>query len=373
MKELLGVIDASENHIQLKEITKNRSIAAVPIGSRYRIIDFALSNMVNSGIQDVGIITQNHYNSLLTHLGPGKDWDLNRKRGGLFIFPPYGGSDSQGWYRGSVDALHSIMRFIRRSEQEYVLVSGTYMVFSFTYHDVLKYHIDNEADITILYKEKKGMTPDEFKQNTLIKVNDCGRVVDMEINPSLPRFNNIYMNTFIIGKDLLDYLLDECQSRGESDFVKDILLRKLSSLKIYGYKFNGYLACINSINAYYRYNMDLLNSDIREELFIKSGPVHTRVMDVVPAMYSENACVKNCIVADGCIIDGNVENSILFRGVKIYKGAKIKNSIIMQDSEVHENAILENVILDKEVIIRRSKNLIGQEIYPVVISKGAVI
>lgn len=373
MKQVLGVIDASDNSIQLKEITKNRSIAAVPIGSRYRIIDFVLSNMVNSGIRDVGVITQNHYNSLLVHLGPGKDWDLNRKRGGLFVFPPYSGSDDQGWYRGSVDALHSIMGFIRRSEQEYVLVSGSHMVCSLTYNDAFQYHLDKEADITILYKEKNGITPNEFKQNTLIKVDDDGRVRELEIKPSLPRFNNIYMNSYIISKELLDYLLDECISRGGSDFVKDILLRKLNSLRIYGYRFEGYLACIDSVNAYFRHNMDLLNPAIRDELFIKSGLIHTRVMDEVPAMYSENASVKNCMVADGCIIEGEVDSSILFRGVKIYKGAKIKNSIIMQNSEVHENAVLENVILDKEVIIRRSKKLIGQENYPVVISKGAVI
>lgn len=373
MKDILGVIDASENGIQLKEITGKRSVAAVPVGSRYRIIDFTLSNMVNSGIKNVGVITQNHYNSLMAHLGPGKEWDLNRKRGGLFIFPPYGGNDNYGWYRGSVDAIHSIMGFIRRSEERYVVVSGSHMVCNMTYDNAFKAHLETGADITILYKEQMNMYIEELKQNTLLNVDDEGRVTDIEIKPALPRFNNVYMNTYIIDKILLDYLLDECISHGNSDFIKDILLKKMNSLKIYGYKFDGYLASIDSINAYYRHNMDLLTPSIREELFFKSGLVHTRVMDEVPAIYTDDACVKNCIVADGCIIEGEVENSVLFRGVKVYKGARIKNSIIMQGSEIHENAVLENVILDKEVMIRRGKTLISQEAYPMVISKGAVI
>lgn len=374
MKDVLGVIDASENGIQLKEITRKRSIAAVPIGGRYRIIDFLLSNMVNSGIRNVGIITQSHYNSLMVHLGPGKEWDLNRKHGGLYIFPPYGGNDgSQGLFRGSVDSIHRIMSFIRRSEQKYVLVSGSHMVCSLTFYDAFNFHLEKGADITILYKEQRDIPRQELKNNTLVELDGDGKVIDMEIRPSLPKFNNIYMDMYIIDKKLLDYLLDECISRGGSDFVKDILLRKMNSLKIYGYKFEGYLSCIDSISAYYRHNMDLLNPEIREELFIKSGLVHTRVMDEVPAIYSDSASVKNCIVADGCVIEGEIENSILFRGVRVYKGAVIRNSIIMQNSEVYENAVLENVILDKEVIIKRDGKLISQESYPMVITKGAVI
>lgn len=373
IKDMLGVIDASADNIQLKEITRTRSVVAVPFGSRYRIVDFLLSNMVNSGIHNIGIITQNHYNSLMDHLGTGKEWDLNRKRGGLHIFPPYGGSDNQGWYRGSVDAIHSVMGFIMDREQRYVLVSGSHMICKLTFDDAFQYHIDKKADITILYKKMKDIQQYELKNNTLVDVDKECRVVDMQINPVIPRSNNIYMNIYIIDKELLDYLLDECRSHGNSDFVKDILLRKLNTLNIYGYEYEGYLACIDSINAYYRHNMDLLDHSIREELFSKSGIVYTRVKDEVPAMYSDEAVVKNCIVADGCIVEGEVENSVLFRGVKVNSGAKVKNSIIMQGSEIYEDAVLENVILDKEVIIRKGKYLMSQQSYPLVVSKGTVI
>lgn len=373
IKDAIGVIDASEEGIQLKEITRNRSVAAVPIGSRYRMVDFVLSNMVNSGISNVGIVTLNHYNSLMAHLGTGKEWDLNRKHGGLFIFPPYSGNGTDGWYRGNVEAIHSIMDFIRRSEQQYVIASGSHMICNMSYDEAFQFHLDKGADITILYTEQKGLPMEEVRQKTLIEVDEDGRVTDMQVKPTRPKFKNTYMNMYIIDKELLDYLLDECISHGNSDFVKDILLRKLNTLRVYGYKFEGYLASIDSINAYYRHNMELLDPGIREQLFFKSGLVHTRIMDEVPAIYSDFASVKNCMVGDGCIIDGEIENSILFRGVKVAKGAHIKNSIIMQNSEIYDNAVLENVILDKEVIIRKGKKLIGQTVYPVVVAKKAVI
>lgn len=373
LKDVLGVIDASEDNIHLKELTRTRSVVALPVASRYRIVDILLSNMVNSGINNIGIITQNHYNSLMDHLGSGKEWDLNRKRGGLFIFPPNRSNESQGWYKGSVDAVQSIMEFIRKSQQRYVVVSGSNMVCKLTYDDAFQYHLDKKADITILYKQKKSITPREVRKNVLLDIDEEGRIKDMQINPAVSKFNNIYMNMYIIDKQLLDYLLDECISHGNSDFVKDILLKKLNNLKIYGYEYDGYLACINSIKAYYRHNMDILDHNIMEELFSKSGLVYTRVMDEAPAIYSEGASVKNCIVADGCIIEGEVENSVLFRRVKVSKGAKIKNSIIMQGSEVYENAVIENVILDKDVIIRKNKKLISQESYPMVVQKGVVI
>lgn len=373
IKDVLGVIDASGDSVQLKEITRTRSVVAIPVGSRYRIVDFLLSNMVNSGINEIGIITQHHYNSLMGHLGSGKEWDLNRRRGGLHIFPPFGGTYNQGWYRGSADAINSIMGFIMRSEQRYVLVSGSHMICKLTFDGAFQSHLDKKADITIIYKGHDGIPPYESRSNTLIDVDGDGRVNDMQINPVVPRFNNIYMNMYIIEKELLNFLLDECRSHGSSDLIKYILTHKLGSLNIYGYKYNGYLACIDSISAYYRHNMDLLDHNTREELFFRSGIIYTKVKDEVPAMYSDDAIVKNCIVADGCILEGEVENSVLFREVKVNKGAKIKNSIIMQGSEIHENAVLENVILDKEVIVRRNKRLISQESYPMVVVKGTVI
>lgn len=373
MKDTMGLIYTAEDDTELRDITQKRSVAAVPIWGRYRMIDFILSNMVNSGITNVGIIARSNYSSLMDHIGQGKEWNLNRKRGGVFILPPYVRYDSRGWWKGDVDALYNVMGYVRKTGPKYVLVTGSHMVCSMDYNDAFEYHTDKAADITVIYKEEKEIPVGSLKRYTLLQTDNNGRVRDIEIRPASPKSSKIFMKMYIIDKLLLEYLVDECVAHGNSDFVKDILLNKLDSLKIYGYEYKGYLARIDSIPSYYKCNMDILNPEIREELFFKNGPVYTKVKDEVPAMYSDRANVKNCVIADGCIIQGDIEGSILFRGVKAYDGARIKNSIIMQNAEVQENAILENVILDKDVIVKRGKRLTGQENYPVVIGKGAVI
>jgi glucose-1-phosphate adenylyltransferase len=370
MKDALGIIYTVEEDADLKELTRKRSIAAVPFGGRYRMIDFVLSNMVNSGLRNVGIITQNNYSSLIDHIGSGKEWDLNRRSEGLYVLSPYANHNNPGWYKGSIDALHSVMGFIRRSRNKYVILTGTHMVCNMGYDDVMKYHIEKNADITLVYKEINDISKDKLRKYTLIQTDEDGRVCDMEINPTAPGSNKICMKMYIIEKNLLEYLVEEGVARGNNDFVRDILLKKLDRLKIYGYRYDGYLARIDSISAYYRYNMELLNPEIRSELFFKTGLIYTKIKSEVPAKYGDSAQVKNCLVADGCVIEGEVENCILFRGVKVYKGAKVKNSIIMQDVEIEENSVLDHVILDKNVILKRGKTLIGQEHYPVVIGKG---
>lgn len=373
MRDTMGIIYTGESDISLKEITRSRSVAAVPIGGRYRIIDFILSNMVNSGIRNVGIITQNNYHSLMDHLDSGKQWDLDRKRDGLFILPPYVSRDNTGWYKGKVDALHNIMAYIRRSTQQYALISGSTMVCNLTYDNALDFHKEKNADITVLYKEDKDAAHEDLSRNILIQTNGDQRIWDMEVMPSLPKSNKISMEMYIMEKNLLEYLVEECTARGQNDFIKDILIKKMDMLKIYGYPYTGYLARIDSIQSYFKHNMELLDPINRYELFFRSGSIYTKVKDEVPAKYGSHARSENTMVADGCIIEGQVENSILFRGVRIASGARVKNSIIMQNTEIQEGAVLENVILDKEVVIRRGKRLMGQENYPMVIGKSAVI
>ncbi len=373
MRDTMGIIYTGESDVSLKDITRSRSVAAVPIGGRYRMIDFVLSNMVNSGIHNVGIITQNNYHSLMDHLDSGKQWDLDRKRDGLFILPPYVSRENTGWYKGKVDALHNIMAYIRRSTQRYVVISGSYMVCNLMYDNALEYHKEKNADITVLYKEEKDATQEDLSRNILIRTQEDQRIWDMEVKPSLPKSNKISMEMYIMEKNLLEYLVEECTARGQYDFIKDILIKKMEMLKIYGYPYKGYLARIDSVQSYFKHNMELLDPINRYELFFRAGSIYTKVKDEVPAKYGNMAHSQNTMVADGCIIEGQVENSILFRGVRIAPGAKVKNSIIMQNSEIQDNAILENVILDKEVVIRRGKRLIGQENYPIVIGKSAVI
>lgn len=373
MKDTMGIIYTVENGINLKDLTQKRSIAAIPFGGRYRVIDFTLSNMVNSGIRNVGIITQSNYSSLMDHLGSGKEWDLSRKSNGLFILPPYISDSNPGWYRGSVDALHSIMSYIRKSPQKYVLLSSSNMISNIDLNKVFEFHMERGADITIVYKEEKYLTSEELSKYTLVRMKNDGRVWDIEVNPRMPKSSNIYTKMCIVEKHLLEYLVEECAARGQSDFVMDILLKKLDSLKIFAYQHDGYLGRIDSIKNYYEHSMELLNPEIRNSLFFNPGRIFTKIKDKVPAKYTDSAIVQNSMIADGCLIEGEVHNSILFRGVNVAKGAVIRNSIVMQDSVIYENAILENVITDKEVMIGSGRRLIGQESYPVVVGKRAEI
>lgn len=373
MRDTMGIIYTGDNNASLQEITRNRSVASVPFGGRYRIIDFILSNMVNSGIHNVGLIMQNNYHSLMDHLDSGKQWDLDRKNDGLFILPPYVSQGNTGWYRGDVEALHNIMSYIRRSTQKNVVISGASMVCNLTYDEAFDFHREKNADITIIYKEEKKASRDELSKHTLIQTDEDGRIWDMEVMPSAPMSNKISMEMYIIEKKLLEYLVEECTARGLHDFVKDILIKKIDKLKIYGYPYTGYLAKIDSVQSYFKHNMELFNPENFYELFHHYGLIYTKVKDEVPARYGNNSSSENSLVADGCVIDGTIENCVVFRGVKIAEGAVVKNSIIMQDTEISENAYLENVILDKNVIIRRGKHLVGQENYPVVIRKKAVI
>jgi glucose-1-phosphate adenylyltransferase len=373
MRDTMGIIYSGETDASLKELTRSRSTAAVPFGGRYRIIDFILSGMVNSGIRNVGVITQNNYHSLMDHLESGSYWDLDRKKDGLFILPPYVSKGNTGWYKGSADALHNCIAYIRRSTQRYAVLAGGSMVCNITYDDVLNFHKEKNADITVIYKDMPQMDPKDLSRHTLIETDSSDRICDMVTKPSLPRSTKVIMEMYIIEKDLLEYLVEECASRGRTDFIKDILIDNLQDLRIYGYEFKGYVASIRTINAYFKHSMDLLDWDIRNDLFFKNGPIHTKVKDEVPAKYGVDAVAKNSLIADGCIVEGTIENCILFRGVRIAKGAVVRNSIIMQKCEVQEQALIENVILDKDVIVRRGKRLIGQDSYPIVIGKKIII
>jgi glucose-1-phosphate adenylyltransferase len=373
MRDTMGIIYTGDSNVSLQELTLRRSIAALPFGGRYRVIDFTLSNMINSGIINVGLITQNNYHSLMDHLDSGKQWDLNRKSGGLFILPPYVSHDNTGWYRGEVEALHSNMSYIRRSPQKHVIISGSSMVCNLTYKDAMEFHRDNMADITVIYKEDKKATTEELSRHTLIRTDEYNRIWDVEVKPATPMSDKVSMEMYLLDKRLLEYLVEECAARGQYDFNKDILIKNIHRLRILGYPYDGYLAKIDSVKSYFKHNLELFDKDNFNELFRNAGPIYTKVKDEVPAKYGEKAVIENSLVADGCIIEGHVTNCVLFRGVKIGEGAIVKNSIIMQDTEVQEKAVLENVILDKEVILHKGRQLIGQESYPVVIRKKVVI
>ncbi len=373
MDAMAGIILTEDKETQLGILTEKRAISAMPMAGRYRLIDFILSCMVNSGIRNVGVATQFNYSSLMDHLGSGRAWDLNRKNSGLYILPPNIGRETTGQSIGDIDVLYGVGSFIRKTKPDYIVLSKGNTMYNTNFKDMLAFHKENNADITILYNEEKNATPDVLSRYTLLSVEEDGRVSDIMKNHPHPKCNNVSMDTYIIERSFLIGLIENCISHGEHDLVMDALIKNLGTLKIYGYKFDGYVGRVDTIDSYYKNNMAFLNPEVRNELFSEKRKIFTKVKDQVPTHYGENAHVADSIVADGCIIDGTVENSIIFRGVHIAKGATVKNSIVMQNSVIQENCYAENVVLDKEVTLLSGKTVMGQPNYPFVIAKGNVI
>ncbi|HOQ38014.1 MAG TPA: glucose-1-phosphate adenylyltransferase subunit GlgD [Acetivibrio sp.] len=373
MKSTMGMILTGGKNDRLKELAELRSSTAVPIGGKYRVIDFVLSNMVNSGITNIGVLTQYSFRSLMDHLGSGKEWDLDRRNDGLFIFPPYLAGEHSGWYQGSADAMYHNITFLKRSFEEYIVVAQGNCVYKMLFDDMLNYHIDKKADITIAYRDMSDFPVEELSFMGVMKMDDNGRVVDFKEKHNHPESTICSMGIYILRRELLIDLLEECNSLGKYDFVKDVIISKLNTLQIYGYRFNGYWRNLNTINAYYRINMEMLNPEIRHQLFEENGKVYTKVKDEPPAKYNEEAEVSNSIIADGCIVEGTVSNSVLFRGVTIKKNAVVNGCIIMQGSVIDEDVKIENSIIDKNVYISKGINLKGMPNFPIMIEKNAKI
>jgi len=373
MEHMSGIILTDTKEKQLGVLTERRSTSAMPIAGRYRLIDFILSSMVNSGIRTVGIAAQYNYSSLMDHLGSGKAWDLNRKNKGLYILPPHIGKENTGKPVGDIDILYGISTFIRKVKPDYVLIANGNTIYNTTFNEALRFHKAKHADITILYNTETNKTDKELKNYTLLNVSNSGRVTDIMKNYTHPTSKCVSMETYIIERSLLLHIIETCVAHGEHDWVVDVLIKNLDKLNICAYEFDGYVGRIDTIESYYKNNMNFLMPDVRKELFSSKQKIYTKAKDQVPTRYGNNASVSDSMVADGCLIEGSVENSIIFRGVQIEKGAKVKNSIIMQNSIIQKNCILENVVLDKEVTLLGGKTIIGQPNYPFVAAKGNII
>ncbi len=371
MQDVMGIINLYEEQKFLAELTKGRPLAAVPFGGRYRLIDFILSNMVNSGIKNVGILVQDNYRALMDHLRSGKEWDLARKRDGLFILPPGQPQSLADTDRGNVNNFYNNLDYIESSRQKYVLIAGSHIVCNLNYRKIFKFHQEMGADVTVMYKENP--LDDQSAQAVVLECQSDGRITDI-ITDSAPTISrNVSMEMYLIEKRVLVNLIKKCQARHGRDSVKDILIENLATLKVYGYPYKGYVARVDCVQNYYQHNLELLKPEKWQELFVKSGLVYTKVKDEAPVQYKENAKVLNSIIANGCIIEGRVENSILFRGVRVQKGAYVKDSIVMQSCDIGEQAVIENVICDKNVRIMQGKWVKGEKNIPFVIDKGSVV
>ncbi|MDD4495575.1 MAG: glucose-1-phosphate adenylyltransferase subunit GlgD [Eubacteriales bacterium] len=370
MRSTMGIILTGGLKNELKELSAIRSGSAIPVAGKYRAIDFTLSNMVNSGITNVGVITQYSSRSLMDHLGSGKEWDLDRKKDGLFVFSPSLGNDRSGWYKGTADSIYDNLSYLQRSEQEYVLIAQGYCVYKMDYTGLLEAHVNSSADITLVYRKMDDFPRDELTGMGILEIAESGRVADFREKPLEPATNIASLGIYLMKRTMLISLLQESASHGGYDFVIDILIRKLYSLNIKGYEFKGYWRNLTSVQNYYRCNMEMLEPSRLYELFVKDGKIYTKVKDEAPAKYNEEAEVTNSIVADGCFIEGTVKNSVLFRGVTVHKGAVVEDSILMQGTKVEEGARLCHVITDKNVVISRDKQLKGDLSWPVTVGKN---
>ncbi len=366
----IGVIFSNMHEENVPELVRRRTMASIPYGGRYRIIDFTLSNMVNSGITTVGLVTSNNYRSLIDHIGSGKDWDLARKDGGIILLPPFSEKNDK-MYTTRLEALSSLTGFLSRRKEKYLVMTDCDGVAKFDISKILEYHEKKNAEITLVTHYGKVGKRNNFM---LVNSNEDGRITEIKDTPHVEEGTkaHIFVNLMVINREFLLNIVEDAIAHGYTSFAHDILAKQVDSLKIYHYDFKGYYAGIDSMAAYYKHNMELLEKDVRDELF-GDRDIYTKVRDSAPSKYGEEAVVKNSLISDGCVIEGVVENSILFRGVKVAKGAVVKNSVIMQDNYIGENTSLNCVITDKNVVVNDSKNLSGCSELPYFIQKGTRI
>jgi len=370
--QALGIIFSDIHDWSVGSLTSSRTVAAIPFAGRYWLIDFVLSNMINSGIHKVGVITKSNYQPLMEHIGSGKDWDLSRKNGGIAILPPYGEDSRTSLYKGRLDALTRILNYITNSPQEFVVMSDCDMICNINYKNVIDCHIKNEADITAVYNEHE-VDREQASHSILYTVSPItGRIDGVMHNPQhIEGTYKISMNTWVMRRDYMVAMIGDAISNGKTHFGRDILLAETGNIRLIGYEHKGYCAHIDSVNSYYKHNMEMLDGVKRNGLFYSAGRnVYTKVRDSEPTRYGGNAAVKNSLVADGCVIDGTLENCVIFRGVKIHKNSVLKNCLIMQDSIVGEGCELNYIIADKSVVVTDGKKLEADKEYLMYITKN---
>lgn len=372
--DAVGIIFSNIHDANLPELTSGRTTASIPFGGRYRLIDFALSNMVNSGLTKVGVITKSNYQSLMDHVGSGKDWDLARRHGGLIILPPFGVQESTSLYTTRLEALKTVTGFLAKSTEEFVILSDSDAVCNIDYKELLAFHNSRQSDITLVYFKTpaKNMAG---ANNIVLGLEEKGRLKDMAFDPNANDCDeqvNLYANICIMRRTLLQNLVADAVAHNKRHFGADILAANINRLKIFAWEHRGYFVKISSLQSYYEESLNLLKKENRDSLF-GSGGVYTKVKDSIPTTYGDNSVVKNSLIADGCCIEGEVYNSIIFRGVKIGKGTVVKNSILMQDTIVGENALINCIITDKNVVVKDKRMLSGCSTHPFFVYKKTVL
>ena len=373
-----GLIFSNIHDASIPELTSRRTMASIPFGGRYRLIDFALSNMVNSGITKVGLITHDNYQSLLDHIGNGKDWDLARRNGGIKLLPPfitaYDSATANKVYTTRLEALMGVMSFINRCTEETLVLSDCDVICNVDLSVAIDEHCKKNADITLVTATVDTAEQDLDAKAQVPAFDAEGRLTDIGVYDGQKGKVEICSDILIVRRTYLQRVVTEAISRGYTSFYRDIIYRNLSRDRFFVVRYDGFFARVNSIASYFKCSMRLLDRKSRVNLFYRRNqPIFTKVRNSAPTRYLPDACVKNSLIADGCVIEGTVENSILFRGVHVGKGTVIKNSILMQDTYTGDNVKLACVITDKDVVIKDDRELCGHETLPFYIGKGQTV
>lgn len=356
----IGIVLAGGYNNRMNELSKRRAVAAMPMAGSYRCVDFTLSNMSNSHIKKVAVLTQYNAKSLNEHLNSSKWWDFGRKQGGLYVLTPSITVDNSYWYRGTADAIYQNLDFLKESHEPYVVISSGDCVYRMDYNKVLEEHIARKADITVVYKEK-DWEDEDLTRFGILELDIDGRIVGFEEKPLVAKANRISAGIYVIRRRHLIELIERSNEEGRHDFVKDIIVRYIEQKKLYGYKMEGYWRNAATTKAYYQTNMDFLKKDVRDYFFTDYPSIYSRISDLPPAKYNPGANIRNSLISSGCIINGEVENSILFKKVYIGNNCVIRNSIILNDVYIGDNTIIENCIVESRDTIRANTSYIGQE------------
>lgn len=349
---------AGGNNNRMKELSKKRAIPAMPVGGSFRCIDFALSNMSNSHIQTVAVLTQYNARSLNEHLSSSKWWDFGRKQGGLYLFTPTVTAENTDWYRGTADAMAQNIDFLKKCHEPYVIIANGDCVYKMDYNELLEYHIAKKADITVACKELPPGA--DVSRYGVLRMNEDSRIVYFEEKPLMTTSNTISTGVYVIRRRQLIEILEKSAEENRFDFVSDVLIRYKNVKRIYGYKVDNYWSNIASVDDYYRTNMDFLNPQVRDYFFRQEPKIYSKVDDLPPAKYNTGSDVSNSLISSGCIINSRVENSVLFKKVFIGKNCVIKNSIILNDAYIGDNTHVENCIVESRGTLKANTYYCGE-------------
>lgn len=364
----VGIILAGGNSYRMKELSQKRAVCAMPIAGSYRSIDFALSNMTNSHIQKVAVLTQYNARSLNEHLNSSKWWDFGRKQGGLYVCTPAVTAENNFWYRGTADAIAQNLSFLKNSHEPYVVIASGDGVYKLDYNKVLEYHIAKKADITVVCKDMgPEVNVDRFG---ILKMNEESRIEEFEEKPVVAKSNTVSCGIYVVRRRQLIEMIEKCAEEDRYDFVKDILIRYKNMKRIYGYKLRDYWRNIATIDDYFHTNMDFLKPETRDYFFKQYPDVYSKVDDLPPAKYNVGAQIKNSLISSGCIVNGAVEDSVIFKKTYIGNNCYIKNSIILNDVYIGDNTHIENCIVESHGTIRANSYYAGTDGIKIVIERN---